>query len=379
VPRRGLRPAAAGKRQRRTGHSQGRKYWYYAGYKANGGEGKSERFRKYVGPIDDPAVTARVEAFARIKSNAQERRQMVRSLAAARLPSPAGLVGDVIEELWKAGFFRLRGLLIGTVAFQTYCGFLGVRIPDATTMTGDADFAQFRSISEAVEDKMPPTIEVLRRVDPTFVAVPHVGSRVLSTKYRTNRHFGVEFQTPNRGSDDHQGKPAPMPALGGAGAEPLRYLDFLIHQPVTFVLLHKSGVPITVPAPERYAVHKLIVATHRKTDSNGRLKAQKDMQQAGLLFQALTLERRATDIGFAWIEAWERGPKWQEGLTTGCNRLDAAAAATLRKAVVDACREVGKGVADYWPYRARFLVVNGYNKINGLRTLNSHYLCPPTG
>jgi hypothetical protein len=118
------------------------------------------------------------------------------------------------------------------------------------------------------------------------------------------------------------------------------------------VLLHKSGVPVTVPAPERYAVHKLIVATHRKTDSNGRLKAQKDIQQAGLLFQALTLERRTTDIGFAWIEAWDRGPKWQEGLTTGFNRLDAYTAATLRKAVADACREDGKNAVDYWPWRS---------------------------
>ena len=327
--------------------ARGRRYWYYAGYKANGGEGQSVRYRKYVGSVDDPQVTARVEAFATIKSGAQERRQMVRSLTAARLPTPAGLVGDVVEALWKAGFFRLRGVLVGTVAFQAYCGFLGVRIPDAMTMTGDADFAQFHSVSSLVEDGMPPMLEVLRGVDPAFEPVPHLGSRVRSSKFRMGERFQVEFLTPNRGSDDHQGKPSTMPALGGAGAEPLRYLDFLIRQPVVSVLLHKSGVPVTVPAPERYAVHKLIVAVHRRSDANGRLKAQKDIQQAGLLCQALLLERRAADLGFAWMEAWDRGPKWAEALARGYRRLEAAAAATLARAVADACREDGKDTASY--------------------------------
>ena len=41
-------------------------------------------------------------------------------------------------------------------------------------------------------------------------------------------------------------------------------LDFLIRDPVRTVLLHRSGVPVLVPSPERFAVHKLIVATRRE-------------------------------------------------------------------------------------------------------------------
>jgi hypothetical protein len=38
--------------------------------------------------------------------------------------------------------------------------------------TGDADFAQFHEISVAVGDTLPPILDVLHRVDPTFREVP---------------------------------------------------------------------------------------------------------------------------------------------------------------------------------------------------------------
>ena len=121
-------------------------------------------------------------------------------------------------------------------------------------------------------------MEVLRAVDPTFAAVPHLGDTLLSSRLRNNREFEVAFLTPNCGSGQRQGRPVPMPALGGgAGAAPMRYLDFLLRSPVRSVLLRKGGVPVNVPAPERYAVHKLIVATQRRGDDNGRQKARKDL------------------------------------------------------------------------------------------------------
>jgi hypothetical protein len=320
--------------------SKGRSYWYYSGYKPTGGEdGGALRDRKYVGPVDDPAVTSRVHRFGVMKESFKERRQMVQSLTAVGLPSPVGFVGNVTEALWKAGLFRLRGVLIGTLAFQAYGGLLGVRIPGAPLMTADADFAQFHSISTAVDDQMPPILDVLSALDSSFTPVPHVGSRMLSTKYRNSKGFMVEFLTPNRGSDDNQGRPAVMDALGGSGAEPIRYLDFLIHNPVRSVLLHKGGIPVNIPSPERYAIHKLIVSTHRKPDGNGRLKRQKDLVQSGMLFQALEMEGRLTDVGLAWMEAWARGPRWQEGLRVGAQSLDQRAFALLHTAVDRACRE----------------------------------------
>jgi len=327
---------------------KGRAYWYYSGYAPDPtGSGQGTRRKLYVGPADDPAIASRVAAFADIKTNYRERRQMVQSLTAAGLPSPTGFVGDITEILWKAGFFRLRGVLIGTLAFQTYSGLLGVGMRGSALMTGDADFALFHSIASAVGDEMPGILGLLQDKDPTFRPVPHLGRQTVATRFKNARGFDVEFLTPNRGSDANQGKPAPMKALGDVGAEPLRFLDFLIHAPVRSVLLHKAGIPVTVPAPERYAVHKLIVATLRKTDSNGRQKARKDVVQAGMLFEALDMEGRSIDLGLAWTEAWDRGPRWQQSLVNGTSALDRKSVDILRQAVIQACREERRTACNY--------------------------------
>lgn len=86
----------------------------------------------------------------------------------------------------------------------------------------------------------------MKGVDDTFRALPHTGAPFVSTQYRNSSAYRVDFLTPNRGSDDHQGKPAKMKALCGAGAETLRHLDFLFCQPERSVLLHGGGVPVIV-------------------------------------------------------------------------------------------------------------------------------------
>jgi hypothetical protein len=321
---------------------KGRFYWYYSGYKTrSAANGAPQRSRMYVGPADDPAIESLVARFSMIKADYLERRSMVQSLVAAGLPSPVGLVGDITEALARSGFFRMRGVLIGTLAFQTYAGFLGVRMQGAALMTGDADFAQFHSVSHAIDDSMPPILDVLSSVDPTFRPIPHMANPKAATRFRNRSGFDVEFLTPNRGSEDHQGVPASMPALGGAGAEPLRYLDYLIHAPARSVLLHKAGVAVSVPTPERFAVHKMIVSSFRRNDDNGRQKSRKDLLQTSLLLQALEIERRIEDVGFAWIEAWGRGPAWQSALSTASGHLPPDDAHRLIRAISEACAKTG--------------------------------------
>lgn len=99
-----------------------------------------------------------------------------------------------------------------------------------------------------------------------------------------------------------------MSALGGASTDPLRFLDFLIREPVRTMLLHRSGVAVVVPDPSRYAIHNLIVASSRHTDGQGPAKREKDVRQAALLFEALQQTRRSADLALVYNEAWERGP-----------------------------------------------------------------------
>ena len=220
-----------------------------------------------------------IERFGEIKSSFKRRQTLIRALIAAGLPTPDALSGAIVEAMWKAGFFRLRGVLVGTLAFQTYAGPLGVNLGSRPLMTQDADFAQFWGISENIGESIAEPLTILRGVDPTFRAIPHLKDPNVSTRYRNRMDYAVDFLTPNRGSADHQGKPARMKALGGAGAEPLRHLDFLLHQTERSVLLYGGGVPVTVPRAERYAVHKLIVAVERVEQA----KAPKDILQAHML------------------------------------------------------------------------------------------------
>lgn len=305
---------------------KGRSYWYFE-------DRTADPVRKYVGPVEDEDLSRRVEDFRGLKNDLRLRKQLVRTLVRdARLPAPEPFTGDVVAALAKAGFFRLRGVLVGTVAYGVYGNVLGVRMGSAGLQTADVDLAQFHSVSVAIGDTIPPILDVLHEVDPSFAPVPELKGP-LSTRFDNASRYRVEFLTPNTGSDDNAGTPAPMPALGGAGATALRFLDFLIHEPVRGLLLHREGIPVLVPAPERYAVHKLIVATERKSDPNGIGKRDKDLFQSGFLIEALEQTRRRGDLREVFEEAWERGPKWRAALTEGADGLAPRPREILREIV----------------------------------------------
>lgn len=294
---------------------KGRNYWYFE-------QTQPKKTRKYVGPADDPDIAKRVEAFQEIKGDLRARRRLVSSLTRdAGLAAPDRFTGDIVEAMGNAGIFRLRGLLVGTVAFQTYAGLLGVRLPGASLQTGDADFAQHYSVSSSLEDTLPPVLDILKAIDPSFRAIPHRLDPARVTQFENAARYKVEFLTPNRGSDDYADRASLMPALGGASAQPLRFLDFLIQEPVRTVMLHRSGVPVVVPSPQRYAVHKLIVASRRQSDAGSAAKREKDIQQASLLIEALGETRRGDDLAEAFTEAWNRGPNWRAAIQQGLNAL----------------------------------------------------------
>jgi hypothetical protein len=313
-----------------------KKYWYFDTPKPEGGT----QSRRYVGPMDDPEITKRVEAFKDLKADLKGRRRLVATLTReAYLPRPLQMSGQVVEELANAGFFRLRGVLIGTVAYQCYPGILSRRLDAIAMQTGDADFAQFHEISVAVGDSLPPIMDVLHRVDPTFREIPSQMDGRVSTQFVSRDKFKVEFLTPNCGSDDIAGKPVQMPALGGAAAFPLRFLDFLIREPVRAVLLHGAGVPVLIPSPERYAVHKLIVGSRRKEDRDTATKAAKDRLQAKSIMEAMIANRQHGDLASAYMEAWDRGDHWGAAIRTSIATFDDEFRDFLR-------RELGKGISD---------------------------------
>lgn len=77
------------------------------------------------------------------------------------------------------------------------------------------------------------------------------------------------------------------------------------------VALHGDGAMVTIPAPARYAVHKLIIAQER---SVGTLKRRKGLDQAKLLMDCFVGTEHAVDLDRVMQEARSRGPKWRANI-----------------------------------------------------------------
>jgi hypothetical protein len=288
---------------------RGNRYWYFQVPTESG------RKQRYVGP-ETPELLERIAHHKEARDDERDRRALVSALVrSTNLPRPLPQIGDVVAVLARGGVFRLRGVLVGTVAYQTYSAMLGVRLPASTIQTGDVDIAQFKNISVAVEDSTPTAIELLRQVDPSFRPVPHISDGRRATSYEGKAGVRVDFLTPNKGRDSDV--PEPLRAFG-TDAQPLRFLDFLIHDPEPAVVLHGPGVYVLVPVPQRYAVHKLIISQRRR---EGAAKKDKDIQQAEALLAVLT-GKRPHELRDAWGEAAGRGETWRRSLVRGLSQLD---------------------------------------------------------
>jgi len=289
----------------------GRRYWYFQARSAHG------RTQKYVGRETDELL-ARIARHRQERDDERERRSIVSTMVRSfGLPRPLAEIGNVIGALAAAGVFRLRGVLVGTAAYQTYAAMLASRLPGPLLQTADVDIAQFKNVSVAVEDRTPPMIEVLKTVDGTFRAVPHQMDSRRVGGYVAKGGLRVDFLTPNRGADTD--KPQALRAFH-TDAQPLRFLDYLIHEPEAAVVLHGAGIYVLVPSPERFAIHKLIVSRRRRA---GEAKSDKDIQQSDALLRLL-VEKRPHELKAAWQEAHARGPSWRQLLFEGMSRLSAS-------------------------------------------------------
>ncbi len=298
---------------------KGRRYWYFQEPVERG------RAQRYVGP-ETPELMERIAHHCEAKDDERERQTIVSALVRSYgMPRPIDEIGKTVAVLANAGVFRLRAVLVGTVAYQTYCAMLGARLRSAALSTDDIDIAQFKNVSVAVRDEIPPVLELLQEVDASFSPVPHTDDSRRSTTYQARRGLRVDFLTPNEGGDTDE--PQHLPALR-TEAQPLRFLDFLIHEPEPAVVLHGAGIYVHVPAPERYAVHKLIVARRRRA---GSAKSEKDLVQAEGLIPLLA-RKRPHELRAVWDEAMRRGPTWRNCIVQSVSALGPLSRDTLLKA-----------------------------------------------
>jgi hypothetical protein len=123
----------------------------------------------------------------------------------------------------------------------------------------------------------------------------------------------VEFLTPAFGEEGQRH----LAALG-VSAQALHHLNYLIAEPIPAAVLYRSGVLVQIPRPERFAIHKLIVAARR--EGRDRVKASKDRRQAAFLIEALA-DDRPDDLRDAYADALSRGPKWRASIDDTLGRM----------------------------------------------------------
>ncbi len=294
----------------------GRVYWYDS-YRVG-----SEVRKTYIGE-DSPELQARLVQIKNLRNGAKERRahrtRLIRILRAEGFLGVDATTGSLLAAMAGAGVFRLGGTIVGTHAFRLYEGVLGVRPGfEQMAQTGDIDIASFERLSLALNDVVSPPLQKVLG-DFAFDPVPSLDKGAV-WKWRQSRNdLLVEFLTPS--FQEEEGI-RPLPALG-VDAQSLHHLNYLLREPVMAAAVYRGGVLVQIPQPERFAIHKLIVADRRR--GADRLKAEKDRLQAAFLIGVLA-EDRPDELALAYEEAQQAGPRWQERLENTLGRMPEVAA-----------------------------------------------------
>jgi len=198
---------------------------------------------------------------------------------------------NVLGHLVISGVFQSGAVLVGSYAFGAICNMLGIRVDTQLTTTQDFDFGINRTIKLAVKN---PQLEKAL-LDAGMHAVPGFDRPITASSFRTpDKKVKVDFLTPI--TSNKTGKAIRL-TKHGVHADGLKYLGYLIDDPVKAALITQYGTLVNIPQPARFAFHKLIVATQRPPMEEA--KRRKDISQATLILQYL-IEYRAHDLRPAW-------------------------------------------------------------------------------
>lgn len=291
---------------------KGRVYWYDS-YRVG-----SEVKKTYIGE-DSAELQARMQRIETLRGDREARRRnrsrMIRLLRAEGFLGVDAATGSLLNAMASAGVFRLGGTVVGTQAFRLYEGELGVRFAfDQTAQTQDIDIASFERLSIALDDAVSEPLEkVLEDFD--FEAAPSMDRSKTWRWRQTRNETFVEFLTPSFSEAEDL---RPLPALG-VHAQSLHYLNYLLAEPIFAAATYRDGILLQIPRPERFAIHKLIVAD-RRLEGPDSLKAIKDRLQAEFLIDILATDR-PDDLRDALDDALSRGKRWRERIESSLRKM----------------------------------------------------------
>lgn len=278
----------------------------------------SRKTQHYLGPNTDE-VRLLIEKETALWNSAEPdlaaREQLVSMLANGGAQTASPIDARVFELLERTGVFLAGGVLVGSHAFAIYGNMLGIRWDSEVTRTQDVDIAADHMVI-GVPDQKINLRQAIIESELGFIEIPALDRRSPSTKFRIRgKQLSVDILTPMLGRTSS--KPIHLKSLD-VYAEPVRFLDFLLTDSQPAVVVAKAGLLINVPAPARYALHKLVLAERR--DAAFQTKQKKDIAQAEQLISVL-LRDRVGDLRIAWSAAEKQPDKFMQQLRAGMAKL----------------------------------------------------------
>lgn len=295
-------------------HKQTRKgssYWYFT-YREPGVEHPR---LVYVGP-DTDEVRRLVDGFESSKGASPLAPQARAAIALGCVPLAAKHF-RIVKRVAEYGLFRAGGILIGTHAFIALGNLLGVRWLHGTA-TLDVDFAHAgRNISVALPADLKIDIHgALESLKLGLLPISELSGK-LGAQYRSkdDSELRIDFVT----SMTRSAAPVRMPNLNIA-LEPLKFMEFSLEGTTQGCVFANAGAcTVSLPAPERFAVHKLIVYGERPIKE--RTKSAKDLLQAAAIVEWCLESDRAAELRAAWNDAIGRGSGWKRRASQGRDAL----------------------------------------------------------
>jgi len=288
----------------------------------------SRKTQHYLGPDSaelHELIDKEKQLWTRAAPDLAARERLVSMLVSGGAATVSATEARVFEVIERAGVFLAGGVLVGSHAFAVYGNMLGVRWVSETTRTQDLDVAADYRVVIGIRDRKVDLREALVKSDLGFIEVPALDRKSPSTKFRIKgKQLSVDLLVPLVGRPTT--KPIHLSALN-AYAEPVRFLDYLLEDVQPAVVVTKAGILVNVPAPARYALHKLVAAERRVAALQ--TKSRKDLDQAEQLI-AVLLRDRPGDLRRAWSAAAKQPARFMQQMRAGLARLSTETRAGLK-------------------------------------------------
>jgi hypothetical protein len=197
---------------------------------------------------------------------------MLRVLGFQRIERNAAAV---LASFFNRGLFHAGLTLVGSHAYGVLLNELGAIAPGYRTLDVDVARAQPLAIT------LPGGISFMQLLSESgleFVAVPGMPSHRPSSSFKLpgRESLAVDLLVPGKDA----GAVVAVKELA-THAQAIPFLDFLVEDAIEGIVLSPNQViPVSVPSPERFALHKLFSSQSRKANRD---KLRKDLEQAAVL------------------------------------------------------------------------------------------------